>query len=74
MKLDTVDYAVEPAGTFRCCTAAVGLGMPTAKLGDKTQCAHCKEQFTLVELKPGMSSGFRNMKGPFWKPDWQLKP
>lgn len=65
------DTRIQMAGVMRCCLGTVGEeyegkdGAADMKvsIGMKSQCRHCKEQFTLVEAKPH----------PIWKPDWLLR-
>ena len=58
------DTRIEVAGVMRCCLVTVAEEYEDQKvrIGMKSQCRHCKEQFTLTEAKPN----------PKWKPDWQL--
>lgn len=67
------DTRIEAAGVMRCCLATVALefeGVITddgfkdqlVRIGQKSKCKHCNEEFTLVESKPH----------PKWKPGWQL--
>jgi len=80
MSADT-DYildetSIEQGGVLRCClgTVAQEYKGKRVKLGDKSACQHCKETFTLVMVKPPMTTCFRNPTFPIWKPDWQLQP
>lgn len=65
------DTRIEMGGVMRCCLGTVAeeyLGTDGAEsqkvsIGAKSQCRHCKQQFTLVDEKPF----------PIWKPDWQLE-
>ena len=59
------DTRIETAGVYRCCLESVAseYSGQTVKVGDKSQCQHCGEKFTLV--KEGESY--------VWKPDWQIK-
>jgi len=70
------ETTIEKGGVVRCCLGSVAteyLGQ-RVHLGAKSKCEHCGTTFTLVELKPGMVSCYRQpCKWPVWKPDWQLK-
>lgn len=72
---DLKDTHVEVGGVLRCCLESVATEYEdkAVHLGDKSKCKHCGEQFTLVLLRPGMQSYFKNRSVPVWKPDWQLK-
>jgi hypothetical protein len=63
MKL--TDTRIEHAGVMRCCLATVAEEYhgKDVKIGDKSQCRHCKEPFFLTDKKPH----------PKWIPDWQFE-
>src|SRR5437667_1536433 len=70
------DTSIEKGGVMRCClgTVAAEYEGKQVRLGDKSKCLHCGTTFTLVEIKPGMQTCYRQpVKWPVWKPDWQLK-
>lgn len=69
------DTMIELGGVLRCCLATVAseYAGKTVALGTTSRCQHCGEAFTLVEIKPGMTTAYRNPTKPVWKPDWQLK-
>lgn len=70
------ETTIEKGGVVRCCLGSVAteyLGQ-RVMLGAKSKCQHCGTTFTLVEIKPGMTTCYRHpVKWPVWKPDWQLK-
>jgi hypothetical protein len=65
MKIE--DTVIESAGVYRCCLATVAVEHKgkEIEIGEKSQCDHCGEKFTLV-LRTG------DWK-PIWKPDWQFE-
>lgn len=74
------ETAIEQGGVMRCCLGSVAreylLPGVKVKIGDKSECKHCHQKFTLVWVRPDQSSCFTKQildKTPIWKPDWQLQ-
>ena len=78
-RYNLADTSIEKGGVLRCClgTVASEYELHTqVKLGDKSKCKHCKTEFTLVMVKPPLTSCYTPRvlaTTPIWKPNWQLK-
>ena len=62
MKIE--DTRIQIGGVYRCCLESVAADLKEVEIGDKAECEHCKQGFTLID-----GAG----KYPKWVPDWQLK-
>lgn len=60
------DTYIHQAGVFRCCLSLPGSPEDLVAIGDKKNCPHCNEEFTLI-LRDSLGEAY-----PSWTPTWQL--